>query len=105
MSDPRTTADYVRACEVTKRVIDAWDPYCLLGQGAPPDEFEACAVQVVTFVPAMRSEEDAVAALSQVFSERFEPELFEPRHCREVGGRLFQALCNAGLLPWSGVRQ
>jgi len=103
MSGLRTKADYLRACEVTKKVIDAWDPYSLLAQGAPPDEYDACAARVVRFIPTMRQPEDAVLALSQVFSEGFEPELFQPDPCQEVGEQLFRALGDAGLLPSTGV--
>jgi hypothetical protein len=98
MTGMTKTADYLRACEVAKRVIDAWDPYALLAQGAPSDEFEGCAAKVVTYVPRIRTPEDATNALSRVFSEAFEPELFQPDHCREVGAALFSALAQAGLL-------
>ena len=102
MTGLKTRADYERACEVAKRVIDAWDPYGLLAQGAPSDEFESCAAQLVTYVPRMRTADDAVDAVSRVFSESFEPEYFQPNHCRDVGTKLFSALAQAGLLPEPG---
>ena len=102
MTGLKTRADYERACEVVKRVIDAWDPYALLAQGSPSDEFEGCVAQVVTYVPRMRTPDDAVVAVSRVFSEFFEPEYFQPSHCRDVAMKLFSALAQAGLLPEQG---
>lgn len=98
MSGLRTPADYLRACEVTKAVLDTWDPYSLLAHGAPSDEFEACAARVVTFIPTMTGPEDAIDAVSQVFCDRFERGAFPPEQCMEVGTELFQALCEAGLV-------
>jgi hypothetical protein len=34
----KTRADYEGAIKVVGSVIDAWDPYCLLEGGSPPDE-------------------------------------------------------------------
>ena len=99
MTGVKTKADYLRACEVTKRVIDAWDPYNLLSEGAPSDEFDGYIARVVTYVPQMLTPEDAIAAVSRIFSEAFEPELFRPSHCQDVGTKLFSALAQAGLLP------
>jgi hypothetical protein len=98
MTGLKTTLDYERACRVAKKVIDQWDPYSLLAQGAPPDEFEALAASVVRFIPRMRSTEDAVRAVSEVFSEAFDGATFQPEHCREVGARLFGAFTEEGLL-------
>ena len=35
----RTRADYDHAFGVVRQVIHAWDPYDLIGGGAPPDEW------------------------------------------------------------------
>ena len=94
----KTTADYVRACQVTQGVIDRWDPYSLLASGAPPYEFEPAAASVVRHIPRMHSAADAAEALAEVFSERFEPEYFQRDHCLEVGRELFDALTTAGII-------
>ena len=96
---PLTTEDdYARACALTKRVIDDWDPHGLLGSGAPSDEFEAEAASVVRYIPRMRSTEDAANAISDVFSHYFEAEGLAPDDCRSVAARLFEALGRAGLI-------
>jgi len=94
----KTTADYVRACQVTQRVIDRWDPYKLLESGAPADQFEPAAASVVRYIPQIRSASDAATAISEVFSKRFEPQYFTPEHCWEVGRDLFAALTTAGII-------
>jgi len=97
----KTTNDYKRACRVAKEVIDAWDPHSLLAGGAPRDEFESEAAAAVRYVPRMNSIEDATLAVSEVFSESFDPKEFQPERCREVGARLYAALAQAGLLKSS----
>ena len=98
MSGLKTAEDYERACRVAKEVIDGWDPYSLLSGGAPCDEYEGEAASLVRHVPGMNSSEDATRAVSQVFSESFGAEDFQPDRCREVGARLFAALAEARLL-------
>lgn len=82
--------DYDRACAIAKSVIDSWDPYRLLEDGAPDDEFEAEAASIVVHLPRILSAEDAVDAVSTVFSNAFEPDLFKPEHCRDVGERIYR---------------
>jgi hypothetical protein len=94
----KTTADYVRACQVTQGVINRWDPYSLLATGAPADEFEAVAASVVRYIPKIRSAADAATAISEVFSEAFEPQSFTREHCLDVGRDLFAALVTAGII-------
>ena len=94
----KTADDYARACTITKQVIDRWDPYALLASGAPSDEFASRAADVVRHIPAMRNSQDAAQAISEVFSDAFEPEHFQLAQCREVASELFEALRKAGLL-------
>jgi hypothetical protein len=95
----KTKADYVRACRVVKRVIDEWDPYSLLAQGAPRDEFEAEVAAIARLIPTMHSRDAAAQAVSGVFSAAFEAKYFGLEACRRVGARLFDALRSDGLLP------
>jgi len=94
----KTTDDYVRACQVTQRVIDRWDPYGLRASGAPADEFGGAAASVVRYIPQMHSATDAAAAISEVFSETLGPKYFTREHCLEVGRDLFAALTTAGII-------
>jgi len=92
MNTLKSKSDYKHACAVVKSVIDEWDPYALLENGAPSDEFEGLASLVVGHIPKIRSAKGATAAISEVFSEAFEPDLFRPEDCREVGDKLYSQL-------------
>ncbi|MEA3242242.1 MAG: hypothetical protein U9Q19_02235 [Pseudomonadota bacterium] len=98
MNTLKSKSDYKHACAVVKSIIDDWDPYALLENGAPSDEFEGLASLVVAHIPRIRSTEDATAAISVVFSQEFEPELFRPEDCHEVGDRLYSRLIEEGFI-------
>ena len=95
----KTKTDYVLACRVVKTVIDEWDPYALLAQGAPADEFNREVAALVPHIRHIRGIEDAAQAVSHVFSAAFEAQDFGVEACRPVGSRLFDALVTAGFLP------
>jgi hypothetical protein len=90
---------YERMWQTTAEVIRAWDPYNLLAGGSPSDEFDSEISSVVTYISRMRSPSDAASAVSQVFSSNFEPHLFTPKDCSEVGARLFARLKEQGFVP------
>jgi len=90
--------DYKDALHVVGDVVRAWDPYALLAEGAPEDEFDAEIAQLVTHVPRMHSAADAAQAISAVFSKAFEPQLFSPAACATPGADLFDRLVDAGLV-------
>ena len=94
----RTRADYEHALVVVRRVIDEWDPYGLLADGAPADEWDREIVLVVARIPRIASEEDAAHAISRVFSEAFQARGFTPEDCADVGRRLYQTLVAEGVL-------
>lgn len=90
--------DYERALNITRELLREWDPYSLIAGGAPDDEFDAEAAQLVSRIPQIHSATDAAVALSQVFSAAFTPEDF-PRHaCTSAGTKLFARLSEAGLV-------
>jgi hypothetical protein len=94
----KTKQDYWRAFRVVKRVIDKWDPYYLIGSGAPLDEFEPEVYRILPLLQTILSEADAARAVSEVFSEQFEPEYFTPEQCGKVGSELFEELRREGLI-------
>ena len=94
----RTRADYDRAIAVVRRVIHEWDPYALIGGGAPSDEWDGEIAALVAQIPRIKSEEDAAHAVSRVFSSAFQPEGFSPVDCAEVGKRLYASVAESGLL-------
>ena len=98
----RTRAGYDRAFAVVRDVIHEWDPYALIGAGAPGDEWDSEIASLVAQIPRITSENAAAHALSRVFSSAFQPEGFSPADCAEVGKRLYSSLAESGLLP-SGI--
>src|SRR5262245_37036008 len=91
-------AAYKRALQVVGSVVHEWDPYGLLAGGAPADEFDSEIAAVVTQIPRIKTEKEAVLALSRVFSSAFEAERFTPDDCTEAGKRLFAALSASGFV-------
>lgn len=91
-------AAYKRALQVVGSVVREWDPYSLIAGGAPADEFDSEIAGVVAQIPRIKTEKEAVLALSQVFSSAFEAERFTPEKCTEAGKKLFAALSVNGFV-------
>jgi len=94
----KTRQDYERTLASIGEVIRSWDPYALVREGAPQDEFDAEIAKLATHVPTIRTAEDAGRAVSSVFSSAFGPEDFDVDSCRDVGRLLFERLERDGLL-------
>jgi hypothetical protein len=94
----KTRPEYEVAQEIVRSVISEWDPYSLIGGGAPTDEFDAEVAKLLTRIRDIRSPRDAAAAISTVFSSSFEPDSFPVSACAEVGMRLYSRLIDAGVL-------
>lgn len=92
----RSRAEYDRAFDVVRRVIHQWDPYGLLAGGATPDEWDQEIASLVAVVPTIRSADDAISAVSRVFSKAFSKEGFGLTDCANVGRRLIAELTSAG---------
>ena len=94
----RDRHDYEEALRIVGKVIRAWDPYGLLAESMPEDEFSAEIVQLVTHVPRMHTAKEAAQALSAVFSAAFGPESFSATACAAPGAELFAELAHSGLV-------
>ena len=94
----KTRGDYDKALVVVGAFVRSWDPYCLLAEGAPTDEFDAEIAKLVTHVPRISDPSSAADAISSVFSASFEAELFTPMQCAAQGEELFLRLSAAGLV-------
>ena len=55
----KTRKDYDLALDVIGKVVNEWDPYCLLEGGAPKDEFDAEIRQLATYIPRISTPDDA----------------------------------------------
>ncbi|HEY1921291.1 MAG TPA: hypothetical protein VGG44_00885, partial [Tepidisphaeraceae bacterium] len=84
----QTKADYDRAFDIVRRVIHEWNPYDLVGASAPSDEWDSEIASLVGEIPRIHSPEDAINAVSRIFTLAFQPEGFGPVECAEVGERL-----------------
>jgi hypothetical protein len=91
-------ATYKRALQVVGSVVREWDPYSLIADGAPADEFDSEIAGVVAQIPRIKTEKEAVLALSRVFSSAFEAARFTPEKCAEAGKKLFAALSENGFV-------
>ena len=87
-----------RTISIVRGVIHAWDPYSLIGGGAPQDEWDHEIAYVAARVPHIRSAADATQVLSSVFSSAFQPEGFSPEDCAKAGQHLYDRLLEAGVL-------
>ena len=84
--------------DIVARVIAEWDPYSLLAEVAPHNEFDAQVASVVSQIPRITSATDATHVVSRTFSSSFEPDVFTPEVCAKVGKRLFAELEAHGFL-------
>jgi hypothetical protein len=94
----KTKKDYKHAQFVVRKVIGAWDPYALLEGGAPDDEFAPEIDEIVRQLPKIKSEDEAIQAISMVMSSAFEKEKFTPEKCTAVGKELFARCKEEGLI-------
>ena len=78
--------------QIIKECIDRWDPYNLLAQGCPDDEFDWESLMVRERINKDSSLEEINTAVSVVFSKQFEPQYFQPYQCRDVSEEIFQLI-------------
>ncbi len=89
---------YQQKWDVTAGIIRDWDPYGLLGGGAPGDEFDREIASLVAQIPQIHSAADATQAIACIFASSFEAHSFTQETCSEVGKQLYAALAEQGLL-------
>lgn len=94
----KTRNDYENAIAVVGAVLKDGAPYDLLTAGAPDGEFDSEIAAVVAQIPRINGSNDAVHAVSRVFSSAFDPETFAPESCSVVGRKLYAALIDAKLI-------
>ena len=91
--------DYERAIEIIGAVIRAWDPYNLIAEGAPTDEFDDQIARITAKVPTFHRTEEIARVISDVFSASFCPDSFTPTNCFIPAQEIFMELRRAKLLP------
>ena len=91
--------DYEKAIRIVGGVIRAWDPYCLIAEGAPNDEFDGQIAKITARVPRFHSQADVAQAISDVFSRSFGPDTFSATDCSGPAQQILAELGRAKLLP------
>ncbi len=86
------------AAEIVRSVVNEWNPYSLLSDHVPPDEFRPEIDAIVRGLTRIQSRQDATLVVSRVFSSAFGTGRFSVDVCTEVGAKLFDRLHEAGLL-------
>lgn len=87
-----------QATEICRQVVNRWDPYDMIANGAPQSEFESEIASIVRQINRIQSRNDAVHVVSRVFSSSFNRETFDLNACALVGADLHNQLLHAGLL-------
>jgi hypothetical protein len=92
--------DYEKAIEIIGRIIRAWDPYSLISEGAPSDEFDSEIAKIAAKVPSFHSSSDVANTISNVFLASFgQDEKFSAKDCSEPAEQIFLELGRANLFP------
>lgn len=91
-------AEYRELLALVNRVIAEWDPYALLANGVPRDEFDHEVALVVAQVPRINSAPEAARVIAEVFSSAFEPKSFGAEACAPAGDHLFAELKRNGFI-------
>ena len=94
----KTRADYDAALAIVREVIGSWDPYAMIANGSPLDEFDEEVARITAQVPHFHSPTDAANAISAVFSQAFDSVGFTAADCQVVGANLYDRLANAGFI-------
>jgi hypothetical protein len=89
---------YLEGIAIITIAINEWDPYGLIGGGAPADEFEREIARIAARIHEVKTPEALAEVISKVFSESFEPKPFSVQSCHPVASRLFVQLQTHSLL-------
>lgn len=66
-------------------IINRWDPYSLIEEGSPSDEFSNEVSNLLALLKTAKTEDNFAEAVSNVFSKTFETESFDKEQCSKVG--------------------
>jgi hypothetical protein len=94
MDTPPNTDAVERA---VSSVIDAWDLYGFLKNGAPPNEYNIESGAIARRIAEIRSASDAARVVSAVFSDKLGLDI-PPEDAAQIGEQLYAKLREADLL-------
>jgi hypothetical protein len=94
----RSKMQYENLLSEIRQIIRDWDPYSLIREGAPDNEFDGEVSRLAVWTNQMKTSEDAIRFVSEVFSKSFEPKYFDLISCKNVGMKLFNRLRAKGFI-------
>ncbi len=94
----KTKSDYKKAFDLVTSVINEWDPYYLIKQGCPNDEFDAEVGDILPRIKEMKDSDDCVRVVSEVFKKWFSAKEIDEEECSDVGIKLYNTLHSHGFI-------
>jgi hypothetical protein len=94
----RTRQEYDQAISILRTAVARWDPFGLLGGGAPADEWDA---EIALLLPKIQKANTAVEIarqLAAVLGERLGDTLLSSEECNTVAVEIYLRLKTDGLL-------
>ena len=82
------TKIYKKIFDELKTLINQIDPYSLIKEGAPKDEFDQEVARILTGLPKCSSSEDVEKLITGVFSDQF-GEDFSPKFFSSIIDKVF----------------
>ena len=72
-----------------KALINAWDPYGLIEEGSPTDEFESEIAKILVGLSKCKSSEDTTKLIAGIFRQSFEVSKFSDDYCKQIGDKVY----------------
>lgn len=79
---------YKREFFELREIINKWDPYSLVEEGAPKDEFEAEIAVILAKLKGRSSVDEIAKLVSEVFTNAFDA-TFTVESCRVVAEKIY----------------
>jgi hypothetical protein len=81
----------VNTFEIVKEAVDEWNPYTLLEEGVPDDEFDSESKGIAAKIDAESNTNDIAYIISRVFTISF-GESFSYESCIDVANKIKNAM-------------
>ena len=76
------------------KILNQWDPYALVSQGAPEDELKPEAALILSQLNKTQSIEEITTLVSNVFTDQFEDKVFDSENCTVVADKIYECWKN-----------
>lgn len=75
-------------------MINDWDPYNLIQEGAPDDEYESEVAKILAGLPKCNSTKETAELISTVLTESFDSDTFPVAKCKRVSEKIYARFKN-----------